>query len=57
MCLYMRGANLGMKWLVWVLLLVACAALEIDMRANRDGKLSYRQYLSKVRNFFNVTEP
>ena len=57
MCLYMRGANLGMKWLVWVLLLVACAALEIDMRANRNGKLSYRQYLSKVKNFFNVTEP
>jgi len=46
-----------MRFMVWLVLLVAvCAGLEMDVRANRDGKLSYKQYLAKVRNFFNVTQ-
>ena len=46
-----------MRFFVWLALLVAlCSGLEMDVRANKDGKLSYKQYLAKVKNFFNVTQ-
>lgn len=54
--LYMRSARTRMRFLAYFALFVmCCAALEIEVRANKDGKLSYQQYLTKVRHFFNVT--
>jgi hypothetical protein len=44
-----------MRWCLLLLLAIACAALDIDVRANKSGKLSYARYLAKVKNFFNVT--
>ena len=55
--LYMQQVRTRMRFLVWLALFVAvCAGLEMDVRANKDGKLSYKQYLAKVKNFFNVTQ-
>ena len=54
--LYMRFGRTRMRCWVWfVLWAAACVALEMEVRANRDGKPNYQQYLAKVRHFFNVT--
>lgn len=39
-----------------LLLACACVALEIEVQANKGGKPTYKQYLAKVKNFFNRTD-
>jgi len=40
----------------FALLVTMALGLEMEVRAHRESKLKYAQYLAKVRAFFNVTD-